>query len=248
MLARLVLPPGSRAARLRPVPEILRGPAQQTAGGSTSADLHRFFRVPRQMPAAYGFLTSHVPVGYRLTVHGGGQLGPGGSQAQFTGYTPRPLPRGVFAATLLAEVVAGPHGGSLLRADAQVTWYPARTPAEHLRAAAFRAVAVSRMALNPAPRTTTRTVTSPGGIARLAALINGLPAGPGGAVSCPAGTVTYRLAFLPAAARQPRVVVTADGCPADGIAVAGKAQPALWDPGSRLAARVNRLLAGAGRA
>ena len=40
---------------------------------------------------------------------------------------------------------------------------------------------------------------------------------------------SYRIVFVPAPGRAPRVVVTPSGCLTVGVAVAGAAQPELWD-------------------
>jgi len=59
-------------------------------------------------------------------------------------------------------------GGSLLRADAQVTWFPPRTQAQHVDPARFRAVTVSATLFNSRRHTARRTFTAGAVIARLA--------------------------------------------------------------------------------
>jgi hypothetical protein len=80
----------------------------------------------------------------------------------------------------------------------------------------------------------------PAVVTRLAGHLNGLPAAPNLAMSCPAIMVTYRLTFTGPGV--PVVVVSAIGCLSDGITVGGKTQPGLDDPGNGLVAEAGQLL------
>jgi hypothetical protein len=55
-------------------------------------------------------------------------------------YAPRSLPAGIEQAAVAVTVIPAGGGGSLLRADAEVIWFPPRSAAEYLRPAAFQAV------------------------------------------------------------------------------------------------------------
>jgi hypothetical protein len=128
----------------------------------------------------------------------------------------------------------------VLRADGEVAWFPPRSAAEWLHPARYRAVTITRTVLS-SMRKKVRTFRSRAAIARLARILNSLPASDGGSVSCPSDPVSYRLAFRPAAGR-PRFTATADGCGTDSVTVAGRTQPDLADPAGRLAAAAQRLL------
>jgi len=228
---------------LSPLPPQLRGPANSIVG---SADVHRLYVLGQKMPAAHGFLLAHVPAGMRRDGTGR-QGGPAGVTMTFISYTPLSLPRGVSQAELAATIVPRPGGSSLLRADAQVRWFPPRTPAEHLDPPRLQSVRVSATILPASAsrrqQTVSRVFTSPTVLARLARLLNGLPAAPRPSVmSCPAITVTYHLRFAAKARMAPSVLATTSSCATDGITVIGQAQPALWDPGNKLAAAAGRLL------
>jgi hypothetical protein len=240
LLSRLALPPGARAARMPVVPRLLRQPASSIAAIGL-VDVHRLFSLPQRPPAVQRFLLTHAPASMRRYEHGE-ESSPAGTQMQDVSYEPRSVPGGIFRAQLVAAVVPGPGATSLLRADAEVVWFPRRTAVEHLDPASFRRVIVSARVLNPRPSTVTRVITSPAVIARLAGLLNGLPAAPGLGMSCPAMLTTYRVKFSAGAGRAPETTATAAGCLTDQITVNGKAQPALWDRSERLAAAASKLL------
>ena len=95
-------------------------------------------------------------------------------------------PPGINGAELDTAVVPAAGGGSLLRADAAVIWYPARSAAEQVDPARYRAAVVSVTLFNPRQHTVRRTITSGGVIAGLAALVDGLYAAPYQPPNCPA--------------------------------------------------------------
>jgi hypothetical protein len=238
MLRQLRRPPGSRVVRPHPVPQNLRGPAQGIAA-TRYVDVKRFFAAPRSMRASYAYLRRHAPVGYRLD--GSGSMSQGGRTVlEFVAYQPRSVPRGVDEADLIVGVVPGRHGGSVLRADGQVTWFPPRSAAEHLRPAAYRAVTITRSPPGGGHQTV-RTFRSRAVITRLARILNSLPASDGGSVSCPPNAPTYRLVFRPAAGR-PRFAATSFYCLTDPVTVGGRRQPDLADPANRVAGAAQRLL------
>jgi hypothetical protein len=144
-------------------------------------------------------------------------------------------------AELDVAVVPAPGGGSLVRADAEAIWYPARSAAEQADPARYRAAVVSVAMFGPRRRTVTRTITSGPWIARLARLVNSLHAAPYQPANCPAIVASYRITFVPAAPPEPRAVVTPSGCLTVGVTVAGAAQPPLWG-GAGLIGAAKRLL------
>lgn len=238
MLGQLRRPPGSRVVRPHPVPRYLRRPAQGIAA-TRYVDVKRFYTAPRNIRASYAYLRKHTPAGYRLTLSGSLRQGTR-TVLEFVGYAPKSVPRGVDEGSLIVGVVPGRHGGSVLRADGEVTWFPPRSAAEHLRPAAYRAVTITRTPAGGGHQTV-RTFRSRTAIARLARILNSLPASDGGSVSCPPPARTFRLVFRPLAGH-PRFVATSFYCGTDPVTVGGRRQPDLADPHNRMAAAAQRLL------
>jgi hypothetical protein len=251
LLAGLILPPGGRPVRMRTLPPLLRLP-QGSYGGTHAARVHRLFLLSEPITAVQGFLMAHQPAGMKRSGYGQG-VDPGSGRAsgkavqpgQITmasvSYQPRSLPDGIYSAELDTTVVPAPGGGALVRADAEAIWYPARTAAEQVDPARYRAAVVSISLFNPGQHTVTRTVTSARAIAWLAGLVNRLPGAPYQPANCPAVVANFRIAFVPADSVTPRVLVTPSGCMTVGVMAGGAAQPPLWGDTGLIAA-AKRLL------
>ncbi len=225
MLEDLVLPSGVAIRFVRRPPPALRRPPEELGSGHL-VNRHEILKLPVRARELAGFLRRHVPPG--MTRTGSGRSG-GGSQPVLTFLTDswRRLPAGLYEADLVTSVLAARGGMSLLRSDAEVIWYPPRTNAEYVNPSRFRAVTVSMTALNPKPQTVRRTFTSPAIITLLARSLNSLHADPGLAFGCPAIIATYRISFLPATARQGRIVAAPSMCQVVAMTVAGRPQPDL---------------------
>ena len=90
-------------------------------------DIRVLYRVPQSMAAVSQFLTEHVPGG--MKPGDGGQAGRSGvTRLEYVNYLPVRLPHGIYDA-VIATAVTSAGGGSLLRVDAQVAWYPPRSRA-----------------------------------------------------------------------------------------------------------------------
>ncbi len=242
LLAELRLPAGvRRMAWPARQPRLLE--PSLAAMASDVVDVRELYRVGQPMSAVAGFLCGHVPTGLRPG--SGGQAGRNGrTTGEYVSEAPRSLPPGIYLARLAAAVIPANGGGSLLRVDAQVAWYPRRTAAEHIDPAGYRSVMLTvPPAFSGPPRhALTRTFTSRAVVARLAALLNGMPAMPGVVMSCPAIPASpYRITFDPAATRWPRMVFSPTGCFSAGVSVGGTEQPALTTSGGLIAA-MDRLL------
>jgi hypothetical protein len=224
LLSRLVRPASARPAAPRPVPGPLRQPAESSAAGY-SVDRHMFFAWPSSA-ASVAFLMSHLPAG--LVWAGNGQSsGPAGTGLTFVSEIMRRPPAGIYQAGLVLSFTAGTGARSLLRADAQVTWYPPRTAAEYVDPARFRAVTVSATLAHPMQHTVRRTFSARSVIARLARSLNSLHADPGLSRHCPAMTGSYRIVFWAAAGAGPVVVVAPTECLVVQISAGGRVQPDL---------------------
>ena len=233
MLSRLRLPPGARRLPPDPLPPSLSRPAAQYAGGPASLDQHQLFALTQPLDAAAAFLAAHVPSG--LSPGGTGEgSGPGGVTMREVSDTVRSLPAGIAEADLVLTVVRATSGGSLLRADAQVTWYPPRSAAEYIDPARYHVLRVTVSVYGRRPHTVHKVVTSQAFIARLAEALDRMAAEPPGTIACPADLEDFQLSFSVSAHSRPAVVVrvTESGCGGAQVTVNGRAQPALADRGA----------------
>jgi hypothetical protein len=205
-----------------------------------AVDVEVLYRVRTSMNSVDQFLAGNVPSG--MGPGEGGQAGQSGvTQAEYVNYVPKTLPRGI-AAGELATAILPARGGSLLRADVQVTWYPPRSSAEYMRTARYHSVTIT---VSPPAgglsRPVTRRFTSRSVMERLAELLNSLPATPPFTGSCLAVSPST-LVFVPQAGQRGRVHVALTGCTGDTVRVGGRVQPALDDSHDAVLAVVLRLL------
>jgi hypothetical protein len=264
LFSRLSLPQGARLTQPRTLPAALRQPGAILATGTDSVDVHRVFTVHQSLTATQHYLMAHPPAGMRLSGTGrssaptvvpptpvpiGSPAQPGsmrgGALSALLDWSLRTLPAGIEMTDLTVTLVPAAGGSSLVRADAQVTWYPPRTAAEHLNASAIRNLGLSVEVLNPRPHTVRRTVTSHSVIMRLVTLLNSLHAAPRMVLHCPAIMASYRVTLLvsaPGGRPLQSVTATPDGCGTDTFWASGKAQPPLDDPQSKLTALVDGVL------
>jgi hypothetical protein len=241
MLASLILPPGSRRIGPRSQP-----PRSGLIGGQNVVDVSRFYWLPLPEEAAASFLQHHVPAGTDVSGTGSGEA--------FVAmqYSLKAPPAGLekYSSMLLATLAVGPNGGTLLRADAELTWYPPRSAAEYLPPSGYRSVKVTATFTSPLgrakPRTITRVFTSQAVLARLARLLDGMHATAPWTGSCPALLPQFRIVFAPKRngnSKARPVSVTPSGCRGELLTTEGMLQPALEDIGSmRLLAVIGPLL------
>jgi hypothetical protein len=232
LLARLILPPGARRLPQTPVPSSLTTPFTGNGDVTPSLDQYQLFALTQPMAAAAAFLATHVPSGLDQGGTGSGG-GPGGVTMQEVTYSDHEVPAGIAGAQLVLTVVPA-SAGSLLRADAQITWYPPRTAAEYIDPARYHVLSITVSIWGRHPHTVHQIVTSQAFITRLASALNRMRAEPLGTIACPAIFAEYRLAFSVSRTSRPVVVVTANetGCGGAGITVNGRPQPPLTDPGT----------------
>jgi hypothetical protein len=233
MLSRLRLPPGTRRLPPDPLPPSLRQPAARYALGPASFDQRQLFALAQPMDAVANFLVAWVPPGLSLASTGQGSS-PGGVTMREVSDMVRSLPAGVSAAMLVFTVVPATSGGSLLRADAQVIWYPSRSAAEYIDPARYHVLSITVWIAGRRPHTVHKVVTSQAFIARLAETLDRMPVTPAEEVSCPADFEDYQLSFSVSARSRPAVVVSANesGCGGAPVTVDGRARPALADHGT----------------
>jgi hypothetical protein len=229
LLARAQPPPGATPLAGRPPAALAH--ATEVQAGRPEAARHRLWRVAGPASAAYAFEARHVPAG--MVWMGSGQGSYRGTVTeQSVSYRLRRLPAGVAAAGLSLSVAPDGAGGSVLRADAQVIWYPPRSAAEYVRPS-MHAVTVTATVTgaHPRPRIVTRTVTAPSVLARLAAMLNGVHAAVAGAfANCPVYLASYRIAFAVSRGAAPSLVMQTAMCPDVQVTAGGQRQPALQTP------------------
>jgi hypothetical protein len=236
LLARASLPPGARISLGRP--PAAAGQAPDASAGSPSIQLHELWTVAEPTNAVYSFVSKHTPAGMKWS--GSGQALDGTLVTQeFVSYRLGRVPVGVGQASLTLTVAPDGAGGSLLRADAQVIWFPQRPAAESVPAS-MHAVSITASYAMP-QHNVTRIFTAPATVQRLAALLNGAHASTGGVMPCPMELVSYRLAFARSAGATPYLTATESGCQILSVTVAGHQQPSLVMPAC-LGAELTRLM------
>jgi hypothetical protein len=216
-----------------PLPPALTEAAGWYAAGTTSLDRYQLFALAQPAAVSTAFFAARVPAG--LGGGGTGQgSGPGGAWFTEVSYLARSVPAGIFAAQLVLTVVPAGSGGSMLRADAQATWYPPRTAAEYVDPARYHLLSMTVAVYGAKPHTVHAVVTSQAFIARLARALDRAQAEPEVAISCPADFADYQLAFSVSKHSRPVVVVWSaqSGCGGSRITVDGQSQPALEDDGT----------------
>ncbi len=232
MLSRLRLPSGARRLPSAPVPRSLRSPSLW-GGASDQLDLHQIYELRQPVDAVAAVLAARVPAGMSQAGTGEG-AGPSSVTSMEVSYTARSVPAGVYMAQLVLTVVPAGSGGSVVRADAQVIWFPPRTAAEHIDPARYHVLAVTVTIYGRRLHTMHKVVTSQAVITRLAGALNRSPVQPVQAISCPLVFADYRLAFAVSRQARPVVVVVATRWPCEGaqIRVSGRLQPPLEDAGT----------------
>jgi hypothetical protein len=245
MLSSLILPPGAHRIAPRSEP-----PRSELIGGLNVVDVSRFYSLPVPEGAAFSFLQHHVPARTSLAGTGWGS-GPGTYES--VQYSLKAPPAGLEQFNmLLATLTAGPNDGTLLRADAELTWYPPRSAAEYIQPAAHRSVTVtvsfSSLSARAKARTITRFSASRAVIARLAGLLDVMHATAPWTGSCPANLPQFRILFAPKRnSHAPPVSVSPAGCRGETITADGKVQPDLEDVNSTRLLSVIGLLFGLNR-
>ena len=242
MLSRLRLPRSARRLPPTPVPRSVREPALW-AGARSAIDVYRLFELRQPIATAAATFTARVPAGMSLGITGSGSDGLAGVTRMEVAYDARPLPAGVYEAQLVLTIAPTSSGGSLVRADAQVVWFPPRAAAEYIAPARYRALRISVTILHRRTHTIARLVTSQAAIAHLANALNQSEVQPVAEPFCPLIFASYQLAFAVSPHSRPVVVVTASQWPCGGaqISVGGRKEPPLQDS-ETVIATADRLL------
>jgi hypothetical protein len=231
LLSKLVLPSGATGVATDPSASKELGSAGATTGSQALIDLHRFWRVSGEQPAAVlSWFQSHTPAGSSLTASGAAS-GPGYvvNALDFS----FPNVSGVIASRdLVVSVTAARGGGTAIRADAEDVYWIPKPKWERVPPGVTRIdVTVQQLNItNGKTTTTTRTVTAARKVAKIISLVNALPPAQPWLTACPldAGP-NVKLEFLSAPGAAPLASAYADGSGCGGVSFAlhGKQEPGL---------------------
>jgi hypothetical protein len=228
LLSKLRLPPGTLPLPARFLPPSLSEPPAIGCGGClVYADVHQLFTVPEPAASVVATFSAHAPAG--MSLFGTGQVsGPVIGRWQYVNYGLTLVPAGIAQAQVVVAVRSAANGASLLRADAQVMWYPPRTFAEYIDPDHYHVLTITVTIATSYGRVHTAhaVVTSQALITGQAEALDRSQAWPPEALSCPAILPRYQLAFSVSGHSRPDVVVS-EGCGGTGITVDGQSQPSL---------------------
>ncbi len=236
LLATVVLPDDARRAGAHPPMQ----PAE-VPGSVNLVDVSRYAWVPFSLNAAQAYFEHHVPRGMKES--GDCRESNGTTFEECVSYSITAPPAGVENdSQMLVTMAIGARGGSEVRFDAQLIWYPPRSAAEYIDPAGYGAVTVH--ASVPGKHAATRTFTSRSAIATLAGVFNRMHVQSPWSGSCPGRAPgTFLVQFRASPASPATVTVAPEFCVGDLVTVRGKAQPELSDFGSSKAlAAITRLL------
>jgi hypothetical protein len=224
--ASFVPPPGAR--RLTAAPDagedVLKRPVDAPETPDL-VDVASWWLAPGQPVAVLAWEKSHLPRRFTSVGFGSnGLIGVWGAWYDVFGLPA--VPAVLDSRQLIVEVVSAGEGQTAIRADAQVTWIPAKPAAERVPAAA-ESVTISALppdyqtaAQPPAPV----TITNRDEVRRIASLADGLPVWPPGEYNCgPDSGYLMMLTFRGAGGRTLAVVAPdPTGCGTVSFTVGGK--------------------------
>ena len=253
-------PPPGAARSARPPSPLLDRPPEGPPITPDVVTATRWWTAPGQPLAVLAWVAAHAPAGFT----GGGPPGEAGyiPPGDFKpGHGPPPekdlrpyewwdqfslpaVPDVLTERVLLVAVVRAGSDRTAIRMDAQVVWLPAKPAAERIPPDATVVTLAPEVGV-PVParqRLADRpmTITDPARVARIAAVVDGLPVFPPGTFSCPADIGWgIRLTFRAGLHGRALALVTGDqgGCETVSVVINGEPLLPLADGGS-LEARV----------
>jgi hypothetical protein len=227
MLAAFVPPPGAvRSAPIMVLPSPPELPATPDGVLRTG-----WWYVAGQPSAELAWVRAHRPSGFSLGAWGGG------SAEEFVEFSLPPVPGVLTQRSLIVSVAGDGPGRTAIRADAEVDWEPAKPAGERIPVTAevvtiSQVPGISMLTGKPAAASSRPvTVTDPAKVARIAAVVDGLPLFPPGTWSCPSDTGKgIKLTFRAWVRGPVLAVVTGDdaGCGGVSVTVGRRSMPALW--------------------
>jgi hypothetical protein len=232
-MASFPRPPG--AVRTGPIASLSQSGARPIT--PDLASVQRWWRVPGRPQEVLAWIRAHLPPGFTPAGTGtstGNASGSGVRSASWTDMFALPAVPEVLIQRELVLLAVRSGSQTAIRVDAQVVWLPARPGAERVPPTASVLTVTPVFGLNPSPRAERLdrafTVTDPAQVARIAAVVNGLPRSPAGAFSCPADSgAQMRLTFSigPGGPVVARLTAEYGGCGTVSVRIGGRDMPAL---------------------
>jgi hypothetical protein len=218
-LAAIVLPGGAKRLPQSTVPAALFEGFATTVDGGPSVSEFRLWSLPVTVLAAGSFLRAHLPVGAVSDGTSYSLADPGAGESMLVHATR--VPDGLGTSELEYSIVPNPAGGTLLRVNAQVFWYPAKPTAEDFIPASFRAVTLGDSVdggYSGTSFTARRIVTE------VVSLVDQMHVAE---PSWSCTMVTLSIVLHPVSARQPTVYLSGYGCGVFFVRVGGQREPPL---------------------
>jgi hypothetical protein len=254
LLGRVILPAGAvRLSGQPPGGGAIDNPDPEQATPDI-ADVHAWWRVPGTLASVVAFEKAHAPAGSSSAGSGGGTslVTPGGHATAITAFVAFAFPaQGAVLGSRMLIVKATALGAQsvAVRVDAQDVWEIPRSAAERIPAG-VQEIDVAR-AIPGRPPTLSQSVTDPGKVARIVAMIDALPIVQPGTIACPMFVLNApRVTFTFRASAGGRVLAQASqnvvqgpttSCDPMSLTIEGRSQTALLG-GSGFLAAVGKLL------
>jgi hypothetical protein len=199
------------------------------------ASVTRWWRVPGRPEEMLAWIRAHLPPGFTLVGTGTGSgTSTRSGTGSWTGMYALPALPGVLTQRELVVLAVRSGSQTAIRVDAQVVWLPARPGAERVPSTAAVLTVTPVFGLNPDLRAERLdrafTVTDPATVARIAAVVNGLPRSPAGAFSCPAdsgGQMRLTFSIRPGGPVVARLTAQYGGCGIVSVRIGGRDMPGL---------------------
>lgn len=185
LLDWVLLPPGAQGDAHEPPGDGARlsSPAQ-TPGAANLVDLVRFAVIPGSPTETIRWIAAHRPTG--STASGAGSGGHGGApDVWFLAFSWPPVGHLLDSRGMSITATALAGGGTGVRIDAQVTWLPAKPPADLAPAGATILTAELSKGLNPGGGHPLTTTTDKAVIMAIRKRLDALPVASPGATHCP---------------------------------------------------------------
>lgn len=125
MLGEVIVPADAHRSEMSP-PPVLHGPFIAPRFTGNLVDAHHLWILREAPKSVASFAGTHVPVGFNAD--GNGSETDQGVKALLVDQALAALPANTFSAELHWAVTGTGHGGSVLRVDAVVGWYPRSPP------------------------------------------------------------------------------------------------------------------------
>ncbi len=218
------LPPGAGSRLSQP---------EAVPGTPDLVDVNGWWVMPRAPQPIIGWFRDHLPAG-STTESSGTQGDEQGTEGWFLAYQWSGRKGDVDSRILTVEAVSFGRGETAIRADAQVTWIPARPTSEVVPAGARYLTITLNGPLGPGGRARAFVVTSPEKISKIEVAFDALPPYPPGVFHCPADFgSSMELVFRVSKTSPVLAVLTASetGCQEVDVVTGGHREPGFASGG-----------------